>query len=185
MPITLRTAHPPPAVVDEIAALCDADLLRLRAIARLRARGLPGVEGLDLLNEALLRLLDGSRSRPGDVPLVAVVAQTMRSIAHDHWRRARREGPSRDASGPAALRQPDPSPTADPERATAAAQALAEVDRLFAADPAALQIVAGLAEGLDAAEIRRRYGLDATTYDSARRRMRRALLRQDGDGGRP
>ncbi len=185
MPITLRTTHPPPAIVDEIAALGDADLLRLRAVARLRARGLPGVEGMDLLNEALLRLLDGSRSRPGGVPLVAVVAQTMRSIAHDHWRRVRREGPSCDASDPAASRHADPSPAADPERATAAAQALAEVDRLFAADPVALQIVAGLAEGLDASEIRRRYGIGATAYDSARRRMRRALLRQDGDGGKP
>ena len=185
MPITLRTPHPPPGLFDEIAALGDADLLRLRAVARLRARGLPGVEGMDLLNEALLRLLDGSRSRPVGVTLVAVVAQTMRSIAHDHWRRAWREAPLRDASDPAALEQADPSPAADPERATAAAQALAQIDRLFASDPVALRIVAGLAEGLEAAEIRRRYGLDATTYDSARRRMRRALLRRDGDGGRP
>ena len=184
MPITLRQPHPPPDLAADVAALSDADLLRLRAIARLRARGLPGLDGMDLLNEAWLRLLDGSRSRPDDVPLVAVLAQTMRSIAHDHWKRARRERPLR-ADAEAAGRQPDLSPAADPERATAAAQALAEIDRLFAADPVALQIVAGLAEGLDAAEIRRRYTIDATTYDSARRRMRRALLRRDGDGGRP
>lgn len=184
MPITLRQPHSPSDLAGALAALSDADLLRLRAIARLRARGLPGLDGMDLLNEAWLRLLDGSRAHPEGVPLVAVVAQAMRSIAHDHWKRARREGPLR-ADGEAALRQPDLSPAADPERATAAAQALAEIDRLFAADPVALRIVAGLADGLDAAEIRRRYALDRTTYDSARRRMRRALLRRDGDGCRP
>lgn len=182
MPITLPKPPPPPDLASEIVALGDADLLRLRAIARLRARGLPSVDGMDLLNEAWLRLLAGSRARPVDVPLVAVLVQTMRSIAHDHWRKARREGPLR-ADAEAALHHADPSPAADPERVTAAVQALAEVDRLFAADPVALQIVAGLADGLDAAAIRRRFALDATTYDSARRRMRRALLRRDGDGG--
>lgn len=89
MPVPpLPTAgSPPPAVPDvaaEVAALRDADLLRLGAIARMRARGLPGLDALDLLNEALLRLLAGTRSRPANVPLVALLATTMRSVAHDH-----------------------------------------------------------------------------------------------------
>ena len=52
-------------------------------------------------------------------------------------------------------------------------------------DAVALQVIAGLGDGLVPAEIRRRYGLTATAYDTARRRMRRALLRRDGDGGTP
>lgn len=182
MSITLRRS-PPPDIAAEIASLGDADLLRLRAIARLRARGLPGVEGADLLNEAVLRLLDGSRIRPDGVALVAVVAATMRSLAHDHRRRALRDAGLFGASDMALTDPPDLSPQADLERATAAAQGLAEIDRLFAADHVALLIVAGLAEGLGAAEIQRRFAIAPTTYDSARRRMRRALLRQDGDGG--
>lgn len=187
MPIILRQPRstPPSDLAAEIAGLGDADLLRLSAIARLRARGLPGLDGMDLLNEAVLRLLDGSRSRPPDVPLVAVLAMAMRGVAHDHWRRIARERPLLVPPGDrdAAALQPDPSP--DAERATAAAQALAEIDRLFAGDAIALQIIAGLAEGLAPGEIRQRYGIGTTAYDSARTRMRRALLRYDGDGGRP
>ncbi|WP_245501011.1 sigma-70 family RNA polymerase sigma factor [Lichenibacterium minor] len=190
MPQRSRERRCPPAASDparEVAALVDADLLRLGALARLRARGLPGLEGADLLNEAVLRLLDGSRPRPPGVPLVAVLAMTMRGVAHDHWRKLRRERPvlvpARDAA--AAALHADPSPGVDPERATAAAQALADIDRLFARDVVALQVIAGMGDGLAPAEIRRRYGLSATAYDTARRRMRRALLRRDGDGGTP
>lgn len=190
MPHTSREQDLLPASRDlalEVAGLADADLLRLGALARLRARGLPGLEGADLLNEAVLRLLDGSRTRPPDVPLVAVLAMTMRGVAHDHRRRLRRERPvlvpSTGDGDVATL--PDPSPGVDPERATAAAQALADIDRLFARDAVALQVIAGLGDGLTPAEIRRRYGLSATAYDTARRRMRRALLRRDGDGGTP
>ncbi len=191
MPHTSRDRDFLPAPSDlaiEIADLADADLLRLGALARLRARGLPGLDGADLLNEAVLRLLDGSRSRPPGVPLVAVLAMTMRGVAHDHWRRLRRERPMLVPPGAEdgdAARHPDPSPGSDPERATAAAQALADIDRLFARDAVALQVIAGLGDGLVPAEIRRRYGLTATAYDTARRRMRRALLRRDGDGGTP
>lgn len=185
MPTTLQKPSPPPDLAAEVAALGDADVLRLRAIARLRARGLPGLDDRDLFNEAMLRLLDGSRARPPDVPLVAVLASTMRSVAHDFWRRHRRERsvvlrPGAEAHELAVL-QPDPAP--DPERVAAAVQALGDIDRLFARDIVASQIVAGLALGLTAEEIRERYGLSGTAYDTARRRMRRALLRRDGDGG--
>ena len=45
-----------------LAALSEEDLLRLRAIARLRARSLPdGMSWSDLLHEAVLRALTGAR----------------------------------------------------------------------------------------------------------------------------
>jgi len=45
-----------------LAALSEEDLLRLRAIARLRARALPGdMSWSDLLHEAVLRALTGAR----------------------------------------------------------------------------------------------------------------------------
>jgi hypothetical protein len=64
-----------------------------------------------------------------------------------------------------------------PKRVVAAAQSLAAVDRLFASDPLALKIIAGLAEGLTPAEICKFYGMSERQYDSTRKRMRRALLR--------
>jgi RNA polymerase sigma-70 factor (ECF subfamily) len=68
-------------------------------------------------------------------------------------------------------------PTPDPERVLAAGQALAAIDRLFAGDPPVLKIIAGLADGLTAKEICRVYAMSECEYDTARKRMRRAILR--------
>ena len=63
-----------------LAALSEEDLVRLRAIARLRARSLPGdMSWSDLLHEAVLRALTGARPWPPGVPLLAFLAGVMRS----------------------------------------------------------------------------------------------------------
>jgi DNA-directed RNA polymerase specialized sigma24 family protein len=170
-----------------IHALSDTDLIRLRALARLWSRGLPGGIGwADVLNEAIVRVLDGSRSWPRGVPLLAFLSGVMRSICDDQWRKARRELLVRNGDQ-CAPRVPAEEATAapDPERTLAAAQALAEVDRLFAADPGALKIIAGLAEGLTPGEICRTYGMTELEYDTTRKRMRRRLLRCDLVWSRP
>jgi DNA-directed RNA polymerase specialized sigma24 family protein len=160
-----------------IAAMSDTDLVRLAALARLWSRGLPDELGwTDILNEAIVRVLDGSRPWPRHVPLLAFLSGVMRSICDDHWRRARREALRRH--GDVADLDPiigDGAP--DPERMLAAAQALAAINRLFAADKQALQVIAGLSEGLTAAEICRRYGFEQRDYDTTRKRMRRKLMR--------
>jgi RNA polymerase sigma-70 factor (ECF subfamily) len=65
----------------------------------------------------------------------------------------------------------------DPERILAAAQKLANVYRLFEADPRALKIIAGMADGLTAREICKVHDMSELDYDTTRRRMRRTLLR--------
>jgi DNA-directed RNA polymerase specialized sigma24 family protein len=163
-----------------IHSLSDADLVRLKALARLWARGLPGGVGwADVLHEAIARALDGSRKWPPDVPILAFLSGIIRSICDDLWRRARREQKvlvrGDDLLDLGALGDEAKSPS--PERVVAAAQSLAAVDRLFAADPLALKIVAGLAEGLTPTEICKFYGMSERQYDSTRKRMRRALVR--------
>jgi RNA polymerase sigma-70 factor (ECF subfamily) len=158
-----------------LAALSEPDLLRLQAIARLRCRGLPGLDWQELLHEAVLRALDGSRPWPPRVPLVAFLAGIMRSLRSDHWRRHRAGTAPLPAQAAEAIDPPSEAP--DPERIVAAAQALAAIDRLFADDPAALAVILGLSQGLSAKEIRHRTGLSETEYESTRKRMRRALLR--------
>jgi hypothetical protein len=59
-----------------------------------------------------------------------------------------------------------------------ARQELIAIKQLFATDPIALKIIGALGEGLSADQIRRSTGLSKTDYDSARRRMRRVLLRE-------
>lgn len=173
-------AGPAEDAADALARLPAADLLRLEAIARLRARALPGViTWSDLLNEAIRRVLDGSRPWPPDVPLVAFLAGVIRSVWSEYWRRNLQEA-QRNVS--AAATQVDER---NPERIVAAAQALARVCELFAGDPDALKILTGLADGMSAREIRAYYGLAETDYDTIRRRMRRALLRRGLAGHEP
>jgi RNA polymerase sigma-70 factor (ECF subfamily) len=47
-----------------------------------------------------------------------------------------------------------------------------------AADDVASRIIAGVLDGFTAEQIRGAWGISKTDYDSARRRMRRALLRK-------
>lgn len=162
----------------------ETDLLRLKAIARLHARGLPAdVSWDDLLQEAFARVIGGSRRKPDGVSMVVFLAGVMRSLRSEHWRRAQLE--SRDSHALRRLRHSEDSqeleptdPTPDPERSMIAWQEMGRINQLFADDPVALQIVWGLAEGLLPDEIRRVSGISKTDYDSARRRMRRALLRE-------
>lgn len=100
--------HPAPAPRDvraALAALPNDDLLRLRAIARLRARALPGgVSWSDLLHEAVLRALSGTRPWPPGVPLVAFLAGVMPSLCAEQWRRRRLQDsfpPLPDSTSPA------------------------------------------------------------------------------------
>ena len=158
------------------------DLLRLKAVARLYARHLPPAIGWsDLLQETFARVLDGSRKCPPGLPMVVFLAGVMRSIRAEHCRRARRL-----AEAPQALTElepgapgrgvPDPAP--DPERSLEVLQELTRIDRLFADDQRARQIIRGLLEGRSPEEIRSRYDMSKTDYDSTRRRMRRVLLRE-------
>jgi len=159
------------------------DFLRLKAIARWHARGLPpDVTWDDLLQEAFTRVIVGSRRKPEGVSMVAFLAGIMRSLRAEHWRRVRGGPGSRetlrldhqDLSRAVAL----PDPAADLEHALIAREQLVAIQQLFAGDAVALRILAGLAEGLTAAQMRAALRISKTEYDSARKRMRRALLRE-------
>ena len=100
---------------------------------------------------------------------MAFLAGVMRSLCDEQWRRRRRHDalPTPETAGP----------VDDPERVYAAAEALAAIHRLFACDVPATRVITGLVDGMTADEIRRHYGLGAVEYDTARRRIRRTLLR--------
>jgi DNA-directed RNA polymerase specialized sigma24 family protein len=159
------------------------DLLRIKTIARIYARGLsPEGAWEDMLQEALTRVLTGSRRRPEGVPMLAFVAGILRSLRADYWRRAKRESGDEQLhidhqhDESLALDLADPSP--GPERALNARQQITLIKLLFSDDPAALKIIDGLGQGLTAEQIRLCTGLTNTDYDSARRRMRRRVLRE-------
>lgn len=162
----------------------ETDLLRLKAIARLHARLLPPDIGWsDLLQEAFARVLDGSRRQPPGLPVLPFLAGVMRSLKTEYWRRARTEALNlpklrtelevADSGGTGPL-----DPRAEVERGLQAMQELAAIYHLFVDDNQARQIIAGLAEERTPEEICERCSMSKTDYDSTRRRMRRALLRE-------
>ncbi len=179
--VDCRIARPTESAL-ALGLVTDLQLLRLKTLARWYGRGLPSdVTWEDLLQEALTRILVGTRPVPQGVAIVAFVAGVMRSIRSEHWRRlegppARRLRSSETSSADPKMQLVDAAPS--PERALMAQQELASIRRLFEQDATALGILDGLAQGLTAEEIRVGLGLAATDYASARKRMRRVQLRE-------
>jgi DNA-directed RNA polymerase specialized sigma24 family protein len=150
----------------------ESDLLRLKVIARLHARGLPPeLAWTDLLQEAFARVLDGPRRQPDGLGMVPFLAGVMRSIKAEHLRRARREA----RQLPKLLVD---TPTPNVESGLIAFQELDAIETLFADDLQARRVIAGLAEGRSPDEICARNDLSKTDYDSTRKRIRRILLRE-------
>ena len=167
----------------ESRLVTETDLVRLKVIAQLHARGLPPDIGwADLLQEAFTRVLEGSRRKPDGVPMVAFLAGVMRSLRDQYWRQARkwsRQMPRlladlevADVNENELL---DPAP--NPERRAMAMQAIEAMTQIFSDDVQAQQIIAGLFDGRSPEETCTAYSMSKTDYDSTRRRMRRTLVR--------
>ncbi len=177
-----RTLRPTETAL-ALKLVSEMSLLRLKTLARLHARGLPPDLGWeDLLQEALTRVLTGARRIPEGIAPVAFIAGIMRSLRSEHWKRCGAARRRRNASGSSGMYSargiegPDVAP--DPERSLIAAEELQAIERLFADDPVALGIIDALGEGLAAGQIRTALSLTKTEYDSARKRIRRCLLRE-------
>ena len=187
---TAATSRPPTAAA-ALAALSDADLLRLKRFAQLRSLRLPLLNWSDLLNETIVRVLDGSRLWPPDVDFIVFLLQSIRSISSEQWRRIQRTPVTREAdlppSGPANTERASLDELGrdelNPEREVLAAIALRDVMTIFRADQYATAILEGLAEGDAPTDIQRRAGMTPIQYASAQRRIRRALARAFPDGG--
>ena len=147
------------------------DILRLTALARTWATGLRQHDADDLLNEALDRVLSGRRPWPSDVPLPVFLSQVMRSIA-SQWRREDRREPLREGETDEVLEAERHDPGAGYEMD----DLIARMRRALADDPAALGVFDYVLADSDRAETQVALGMDATQYDTARRRMVRHLF---------
>jgi RNA polymerase sigma-70 factor (ECF subfamily) len=169
------------AIQDEIEALPDVAWLRLHKVARALCRH-TRIEPEDVLQEAFQRTLDGSRRCPRDIEVVAFLAGVMRSIASD-WCKARRRRPEVSLTAPtggvdgAVVRVLDLR--ADPLESLTSEQEAAAMHKavlgLFADDPVARTLVAGILEGLKGDELRSLAGLSETEFASKRRLIRRRI----------
>jgi RNA polymerase sigma-70 factor (ECF subfamily) len=167
----------PPETALVLGLFTELELLRLKTLARWYGRGLPADVGWeDLLQEALTRVLIGTRRVPKGVKGVAFVAGVMRSVRSEHWRRSAKRGLEAACATAGPGEPMDCAPPPDDE--LIAQQALSAIARLFADDLQATAILHGLASGMTAQEIRLKSGMSETEYDSTRKRMRRVLLRE-------
>ena len=174
---------PPAQQALDARLVTEQDLLRLKVIARLHARGLPPDIGwADLLQEAFARVLDGSRRQPDGVPMSAFISGVMRSIKEQYWRQARRKtrqlpkliaeyGPTNLQDGETIDTQPNP------ERRIIAIQQIEQLLQLFEDDPQSRLIMSGLYEGRTPDEICAINVMSKTDYDSTRKRIRRAIIK--------
>lgn len=141
----------------------------------------------DLLSEAVVRALDGSRLCPRNVPPIAFLWNVMRSIASTAWE-AEARAPTveaislADGDGGVAIADAARSPE---ELVIAKDDYTKRVDalqRVFEDDQEALLVIMGELDGMTAEEIRSVTGLSETAYATIRRRIRRALDRAYPEG---
>lgn len=146
------------------------DILRLAALARTWAMGLRQHDADDLLNEALDRILSGRRPWPSEIPMPAFLSQVMRSIA-DQWRREEHREPSLGESAYMGEEQSD-----NPRGTYETQHLIARMRDALAQDPAARGVLDHILADSDREEAQAALGMDATRYDTARRRMIRHLF---------
>ena len=175
--------------IEALRALTARDWQRLNYLARVRATGLEPLEGGDLLNEAIARLLDGSRRWPRKVSLVVFLRGTMRSIADSYLNRLDKRKEVPESAVPADGETGDgvidaaPDVSMEPEARSLASETLARIEALFSGDEEAMTLIYGLAEGKSPAEIQTEACMDARRYATTRRRIRRRVIQTFSEGG--
>lgn len=146
--------------------LREPEIVRLAALARTWARGLRQHDGDDLLAETFDRVLSGRRPWPADVPLPAFFSQVIRSIRSQWLQEDRREPLREDVTGYGGDDDSD-----DPGTSYETGHLVARMRRMLVDDPPALGVLDHILADSDPAEARAALDMDATGYDTARRRM--------------
>ena len=188
MTVTRRGTATVPECVEALRSLTASDLRRLQHLARIRAIGLEPLEWGDLLNEAIARLLEGSRRWPRDVSLVVFLRETMRSIANGHLRRLEKRtvvaasALGTDAATGNRIVEGAGDVSMEPEARTSASETLARVEGLFSGDKDAMAVISGKVSGQSPQEIQKEACMTATRYATTQRRIQRRLAGEIPEG---
>jgi DNA-directed RNA polymerase specialized sigma24 family protein len=160
----------PSEVRRALGRLRQADIVRLSLLAQHWVRGLSRREADDLLNEALDRVLSGRRPWPSDVPISAFLNGVMRSIA-SQWRHEDLRESLLEDHEEGAIEKIEGCLDPDHELN----DLLFQMRQALADDQEALGIFDHILADSDREEAQAVLGIDATGYDTARRRMIRHM----------
>jgi DNA-directed RNA polymerase specialized sigma24 family protein len=166
-------------VAAELARLSPSDLDKFELQASILVRG-TRMEPGDVINTVVERLLtrdkDHHRHWHRKETIAGCFYRTMKSIVRDYWRK--QQIPMIAISDGAAGLRADP----DPEVQLIARDELLEVLKTLGDDDNTSAIALALASGDSPDEIRKRFGLTETGYDSALKRIRRRILKHKKSG---
>lgn len=166
----------------QLLALDDDALHRLELGAARYRRMLPRQGVGELVNETLRRALERDRKWRKDQPFMAFLFLSMRSIAWEFLKQNQREvpasqiGANNDDEENDGYLERQPAEVGDPEAAAHHALFVNEIERMFSDDDDVMAVIIGRVEGLSSAETRERFDLTPTAFETAQKRLRRAVL---------
>lgn len=145
-----------------------------------------GYDGADLLSEALMRTLAGTRRWKLAIPFNVHLYRVMQSLVWNlregepeqfsTMRSAMQDGPERSALDDVASDVPDV------ERRLDALKRIQKIRALLKDDPVAMAVLEGRGSGMKGPELRKRTGLSTHAYEAAvKRLLRRAEPWRPGD----
>lgn len=170
----------------QLGALTDAQWARLERLASWRALESAEYSWRDLLQDALLKIIEGHRRWPRKMGVAAFISEVMRSLVSAHAKSTERKRGHADVRSAVELASPEPDREHDvvqehrddsssPEDIARAEQVLGQVREFFANDEEAWDVLEWMSEGFARAEVQQEFELTDTAYDTITKRIRRKL----------
>jgi hypothetical protein len=168
-----------------IRAFSIADWSRLHKVAKAFSFK-TGWDFEDLLQEATMRTLQGTRNCPCDVDVMKHLIDTMSSIADGEREKAHNQVPHVPTAQPGIEDAEDPaSPEWSAEDNLAYEGGRAEILAMFDDDPVARELVEGILARFGTEQLKELTGLQGTAYNTKRTLVRRRLLKLSPKGSIP
>ncbi len=163
----------------KLNSLSEAQWIKLGKMADYFSWGL-AIEGQDLLNIALTKVLEGKRKCPNDLCIIVFLRRVIESLVSAYLKKRKRD-PLHQTIAPKAEDEDssdivDLQPTIDsPEEMLIAKQTLDEINRVFNDDETIQMVLMAQLDGYSPLQIQETVGLTVVQYASVLKAIRRKL----------
>jgi DNA-directed RNA polymerase specialized sigma24 family protein len=171
----------PEEALERLHSLSPGELRKLLLIEERRLAGTDFSQGM-LYQEAVCQVILGERRCPREVPLVAFLAQSMRSVASHRRKALSRQIPTSRTDGSGNLVELQiATDQLDPEEALIereAADVVGEIYTLLEGDDDAQLTIMAIVDGKKGKELRDELGITQADFDYIMKRIRRAVAKK-------